>query len=194
MLRKQIACGLAAAVVLNLCLAAAAAEDEKTVEVKLSDNASLTVPAAWTKQEPTSSMRKAQFSIAAAEGDKSPAELVVFSFGGPAGGVDANVTRWINQFDAKDRKSTVTSGETKTGKYVVAEISGTYNMPVGPPIAGQSKAVPGSRVINVMFTSGEEVYFLKLAGGDKTVAAAADALRASFGGDKSKEKEYKAPE
>jgi gluconolactonase len=118
--------------------------------------------------------------------------LVVFSFGNEAGGVDANVTRWIGQFEEKGREAKVTSGETATGKYVVADISGTYNMPVGPPIQRQSKAVPGSRVINVMFSSGDEFYFLKLAGPDKTVAAQADALRTSFGGDKSKEKPYEA--
>jgi hypothetical protein len=170
--------------------AACASAAEETKEFKLSDKVSLKVPAGWKQAEVTSSFRKAQFSIPAAEGDKEPAELVVFSFGGETGGVDANVQRWINQFEEKDRAVKSTTGEIAGGSYVFVDIAGTYNMPIGPPIQRQSKAVPGSRVLNVMLTANGEVYFLKLAGLDKTVAAQADALRASFGGDKAKEKPY----
>jgi gluconolactonase len=192
MIRQSITMALCAAAVVA---GAARAEDaQKTKAVKLSDKVTLQAPADWKQEEPTSSFRKAQFSIPAAQGDESPAEMVVFSFGGSAGGVDANVKRWIDQFDPKGREAEVVTGEAKTGKYVLADLSGTYNMPVGPPIQRQTKAVPGSRVLAVILAvDGEEVYFLKMSGPDKTVAAQVDALRASFGADKSKEKKYEMP-
>jgi hypothetical protein len=169
-------------------------KNAKTTAVKLSDKVTLKVPSSWNQVKPSSSFRKAQFSIPAVKGDKMPAELAVFSFGGAAGGVDANVKRWINQFEPEGRKAKVVMGDAKAGKYVLADISGTYNMPVGPPIRRQTKAMPGSRVLAVILAAGKEVYFLKMSGPDKTVAAQADALRTSFGAEKSKEKNYQMPQ
>lgn len=168
-------------------------KNTKTTAVKLSDKVTLKVPASWNQVKPSSSFRKAQFSIPAVKGDEMPAELAVFSFGGSAGGVDANVKRWINQFEPQGRKAKVVTGDAEAGKYVLADISGTYNMPIGPPIRRQTKAMPGSRVLAVILAAGDEVYFLKMSGPDKTVAAQADALRTSFGADKSKEKDYEMP-
>ncbi|MEQ8787349.1 MAG: hypothetical protein RIC55_13670 [Pirellulaceae bacterium] len=190
---KRLPAAAAIAIVV-LSTAAVSADDAKTSEVKLSDKVTLQVPASWKEVEPSSSFRKAQFSIPAVEGDDMPAEMAVFSFGGSAGGVDANVKRWIDQFEPKGRKAEVVMGDAMVGKYVLADLSGTYNMPVGPPIQRQTKAMPGSRVLAVILAAGEEVYFLKLSGPDKTVAAQADALRKSFGADKSKEKKYEMPE
>lgn len=187
----QLAALLAAVM---LVAASASADDEKKAKtVKLSDDVTLQVPGSWKQEEPSSSFRKAQFSIPAAQGDEKPAEFVVYSFGGAAGGVDANVKRWIGQFEPEGRKAKVVMGEAKQGKYVLADISGTYNMPVGPPIQRKTEAVPGSRVLAVILAAGDEVYFLKMSGPDKTVAAQADALRASFGAQNAKEKKYEMP-
>lgn len=166
--------------------------DEKTkdAQVKVKD-ITLTVPAGWKQQKPSNRLRLAQFQIPAAKGDKSGAELVISSFGFGGGGAEANIARWVKQFQPQGRKQKITTGDCKLGKYIVVELSGTYNKPDGPPFLRKTKPVPGSRVMSVMLNvKGKGVYFLKLAGLDKTVAANTAALRKAFGADASKEKPF----
>ncbi len=164
----------------------------RSVEV---DSFTLNVPENWKQTKPTpiqARFRKAQFEIPAAEGDSEPGELVVFYFGAQGGGgVDANIQRWVGQFDASGRKSKVTTGESELGKYVFVDITGTYNKSVGPPIRQQTKAMPGSRMLSVILRVAQGGnYFVRLTGPEQTVTDAADALRASFGADAKKEKDY----
>ena len=113
-----------------------------------SKGSKLYVPKSWKKTEPKNSLRLAQFEIPAAKGDKEPVELAIFSFaGGAAGGVQPNIKRWMNQFHAKGRKVKVTTGEGKQGVYVLADIQGTYNMPIGPPIQGKTQPLPDARML-----------------------------------------------
>ena len=132
----------------------------------------------------------AQFKIPAGDGDSRDAELAIFNFGA-GGGVDANIKRWIGQFQSKNRKVNVTTGQADQGEYVIVEVSGIYNQPDGPPILRKTKPVPGSRMLAVILTIPQKgVYYLKLTGSDKTVANQSAAIRASFGGDSKGEKEY----
>lgn len=182
---------VSAATVLVCCIAVAQEKEKATQVVEVKD-IKLTVPKAWKQEKPSNQFRVAQFKIDAAEGDKEGAELVITQFGGGGGGVDDNIKRWINQFEAKDRKAKVSKGKSKLGEYVVADVTGTYLKPDGPPIAGKTKPTPGSRVLNVMLMIEEKgVYFLKLAGPEKTVTGTAADLRASFGAKSDDEKEYK---
>src|SRR5262245_55021616 len=58
-----------------------------------------TRPASWEWVEVTSPMRKAQLKVKGKEGQAN-AEVVFFQFGsGSAGGVQANVNRWLGQFE-----------------------------------------------------------------------------------------------
>ncbi|MEX2288448.1 MAG: hypothetical protein WD648_15230 [Planctomycetaceae bacterium] len=167
---------------------------EATKDVKI-DDITLKVPESWKQQEPTSNSRKAQFKIEKVEGDSESAELAVFFFGGSGGGVDANLKRWVSQFQDKERKAKITQGESPQGKYVFADITGTYNMPIGPIVQQKTKPLPGARMLGVILSvEGKGNYFLKLTGPEKTVAAAAKAFRDSFGADASKEKELKLDE
>lgn len=162
-------------------------------EVKIED-ITLKTPAGWKQEPPSNRLRLAQFKIPAVEGDKDPAELVVSSFAGGGGGIDPNLERWVKQFQSDGRKVKITVGACPQGDYYLSDISGTFNRPIGPPIAGRTEAVPGSRSLGVILViakgDGKEAYFLKLTGPEKTVAAAADGFRASFGGDAAKEKPY----
>ena len=169
------------------------AEESKTKKVKLQD-IQLEVPVGWKQQQPTSRLRAGQFQLPAVATDKEGAELVVYFFGGAGGGGDANMKRWIGQFAAQGRKVTMTSGKSAQGPYYLAEITGTYNKPIGPPIRQQTKATAGSKMVAViLMVKGKGNYFLKLTGPEKTVSAATGALRKGFGGNKSNEKAY-APE
>ena len=61
------------------------------------------VPAEWTEQTPSSSMRKAQYALPKVSGDGEDGELAVFYFGqGQGGSVEANIERWIGQISQPD--------------------------------------------------------------------------------------------
>ncbi len=164
----------------------------------------LYVPKSWEKTEPKTSFRLAQFTIPAEKGDSEPVELAIFSFGaGAGGGVQPNVQRWVSQFvDNKDRQVKITTGESKQGgaakeaPYVFVDIKGTYNMPTGPPIMQKTKPLPNARMLAVIIgirweepdpedakkmVTKSAIYFLKMAGPEKTVTTNEKAFRASFG-------------
>jgi gluconolactonase len=152
----------------------------------------LTVPEAWKEKEPSSNFRAAEIEVPAAGDDKSPGELVVFNFGaGGGGGVQANVDRWIGQFDAEGRKVKVWKGKASQGEYTLVDLTGTYKKPIGPPIQMKSKPMPGWRVLGVVLQAEGGPYFIKLDGPDKTINAAATDFRTSFGGNAKDEKEVK---
>src|SRR5580765_8580689 len=73
-----------------------------------------TRPAKWEWVESTSQMRKAELKVVD-EKTKAKAEIVFYHFGqGGAGGIQANVDRWLGQFveprdkiNAKSEESTV---------------------------------------------------------------------------------------
>ena len=162
----------------------------KTRDVKIED-LQLTVPVSWKQTPPTSRLRKAQFEIPAVKGDKSKVELRIYEFSGGGGGVSANIRRWIGQFQSKGRKVTIRKGECKQGPYHIVDITGTFNQPIGAPFRRQTKLLPNARMIGVILSvkAKRKVYYLKMAGGAKTVSANEAALRAAFGGDAKKEKE-----
>lgn len=167
-------------------------EKPKTREVKI-ESLTLTVPESWKQTEPANKLRKAQFEVPAAEGEKEPVELVVFSFPGGGGGIEANIRRWIGQFEPKGRNARVVQGKSPQGPYIVADVTGTYNEPIGPPIRQQTRALPDARMLSVILAVEEakQVYYIKLAGKEKTVSAAADDLRSAFGADKKTEEPVK---
>lgn len=166
----------------------------KTVEVEIRGGLKLNVPENWKQSKPSSRLRLAQFAIPKMKGDSEDGELALFNFGA-GGGAKANIDRWVGQFQATEREVKVKEGMLETGRYFFVEISGIYNKPIGPPIARQTKAAPGSRMLGVILGIEDKgIYFFKMTGPDKTVAAQASALKKSFGADAKKEKEVKLDE
>ncbi len=166
-------------------------DKEETIEVKL-PGITLQIPKSWKKERPTSRLRLAQFSIPAVSGDKQDSELAVFPpFGGS---IQANVERWISQFESKGRELKMTQGSTEQGRYVLVELTGTYKRPIGPPFARMTQPTPNWKMMAVILSSKEGGnFFLKLTGPQKTVASVSDAFRHSFGATAAEEKEYKLP-
>lgn len=166
----------------------------KTVEVEIKGGLKLNVPETWKQSKPSSRLRLAQFAIPKVKGDDDDGELALFNFGA-GGGAKANIDRWVGQFQATEREVKVKEGMLDTGRYFFVEISGTYNKPIGPPIARQTKPAPGSRMLGVILGIEDKgIYFFKMTGPDKTVATQASALRKSFGANTKKEKEVKLEE
>jgi hypothetical protein len=159
----------------------------KTVSVKI-DELTLTVPTTWKNTPPANRLRKGQFNLPPAKGEKDPVEMVIYEFGGGGGNVTANIRRWYGQFQAKaDIK--VFQGTSPQGPYIVVDITGIYNMPIGPPIQRKTKALANARMLAVILNvkAKKKVYYLKAAGSMKTVNAHAAAIRAAFGADLKKE-------
>lgn len=164
-------------------------KEVKTVEVEIKGGLKLNVPENWKQSKPSSRLRLAQFAIPKAKDDTEDGELALFNFGA-GGGAKANIERWIGQFHATEREVKVKEGALETGRYFFVDISGTYDKPIGPPIARQKKATPGSRMLGVILgVEDKGIYFFKMTGPDKTVAAQTAALKKSFGANAKKEKE-----
>ena len=167
--------------------------DKKVVErvdVEL-DGGKLTlkIPKTWKKVPSSSRMRKGTFEIPTAKGETDKGELAIFNF--PGNQVNANIVRWIGQFDGKGRKAKTVQGKAGENQYYIVNISGTYNKSVGPPIQRKTEPHENYRMLGVILPiEGKGMYFLKLSGPDKTVAAQLKNLRKSFGGKKATEKDY----
>lgn len=133
-----------------------------------------TAPPEW-KSQGERPMRAATYSIPAAKGDSEPAELAVFYFGqGSGGGVDANVKRWIEQFQKADGTSAAKDAKVKKEKIAglpatAVEVKGTY---LGGSMMGPSTPKPGYRLLGAIVEGPGGNVFFKLTGPEKTVTAA----------------------
>jgi hypothetical protein len=141
-------------------------------------------PAEWTAQGERP-MRAATYRIPPAKGDAEAAELAVFYFGaGGGGGVDANIKRWIDQFQQPDGKPVdkvaMVKKETLSGLPAsTVDVKGTYTG--GGPSMGVSTPRPGYRLLGAIVEGPGGNVFFKLTGPDKTVTAAEKPFRAMLG-------------
>ncbi|WP_420042679.1 hypothetical protein [Cystobacter fuscus] len=142
---------------------------------------SWTAPKEW-EALPARPMRAATYRIAPAKGDTEPAELAVFYFGqGQGGAVDANVKRWVGQFQKADGtaltdKDVRTKKETLNGLAVTTvDVKGTYTG--GGPMMGPSSPKAGSRLLGIIVEGPEGPLFFKLTGTERTVAGAEKGFR-----------------
>lgn len=162
----------------------------KTEDVKLKDLV-LKVPTTWKTVPSASRMRLATFETPAAKGESEGGELTIFSFAGGGGDVASNLSRWIGQFEGDKRTSEVLKGKAGDNAYYLADITGNYKKSVGPPILQKTETKEGYRMLGVILVlEGKGVYYLKLAGPDSTIKAAAEDFRKSFGGDAATEEEF----
>lgn len=167
---RAIALAVGALAVAGLGLAA---QDVRTIEA---DGLKFQAPASWKSITPKSSMRKAQVSIPAADGDKESGELVVFAFPGGAGSVQANLERWQAQFKGTDGKVPALASKkvkSKAGVDVTrVDLKGTYTEPTFGQ--GDPKPRPGFALLGAIVESPKVSYFLKLTGPEATLKAATD--------------------
>ena len=123
-------------------------------------------PATWVSAPNPSPMRKATFKIPKAAGDTEDAELAVSA---AAGGVDANIKRWEQQFgDAKAK----TEPRNPNGlKVTLVEIKGSVAAGgmMGMPAAA---AKEHQMLLGAVVDAGDRQHFFKMVGGEKTVTAA----------------------
>ena len=180
-----------------LCVAAAAAMvgmagcSKKQSEQSASGEAALgqltgtasgvrwTIPKRWTDQGQRP-MRVATYAIPASAGDSDAGECAVFYFGNDQGGsVDANIDRWVGQFENPGMPAKATkdvNGMTVT----LVQVAGTYLAPGGPMMQSQGKK-DNFRLLGAIVQAPQGSVFFKLTGPSKTVADAESEFNAMIG-------------
>lgn len=142
---------------------------------------SLVPPKEWSEKPVTSSMRAAQFTWSEKSGEQ--AELVVYYFGeGGAGGVEANLERWLGQITQPDGKPSKDIAKIEKTKFAtmdatVVSVAGrltTQQMPGGPAPVDMADAMLLAAIVN----SPLGPYYFKATGAKKTVEANAAKFRA----------------
>jgi hypothetical protein len=116
-------------------------------------------------------MRAATYVAPAAARDKEPGECAVFYFGaGQGGGVDANIQRWLGQFEDGPATPARPKQQTIGGlRVTTVEHSGTYL--AGAPMAQAKTRKPGYRLIGAIVEAPQGSVFFKFTGPVKTVEA-----------------------
>lgn len=149
-----------------------------TAPLAQSGSLTFTAPAEWTSRQPASSMRVAEFVVPRTPGDPEDGELIVYFFGGTGGSVDANVQRWIGQFQqppgapADGRRATLSVGDLKL---TTVDVRGTYVAEVRPGSTARHRK-PDFRMRAAVVETPRGPYFVKLTGPAKTVEAASAAF------------------
>lgn len=142
----------------------------------------LAIPKTWTERPVTSSMRAAHWTLTDQPGD----ELVVFYFGrNGAGPVEANLDRWVGQFQQKDGKPSKSVAKfekaTLAGQAVtLVSVAGhfrTSQMAGGPPPV----SIDDGALLGAIVESPNGPYYFKLTGTKKTVDANTAAFKNVLG-------------
>jgi hypothetical protein len=128
------------------------------------------VPKRWVIQGPRE-MRVATYTVPAAEGDTEQGECAVFYFGNDAGGsVDANIDRWVGQFEATGIPA---RSEREIGgmKATLVQIAGAYLAPAGPMMQSTGKK-ENYRLLGAIVQGPQGSVFFKCTGPARTLTAA----------------------
>jgi hypothetical protein len=130
-------------------------------------------PAGWQRSNAPGAMRKASYDVPAAEGDTEPASLGVFHFGDKAGSVEANIDRWVSQFQGVTREQLKRTDRSSGGlvQHIVEIEKGTFasGMPGGP-----TTPKPGWALLGAIVETPSGPWFFKLVGPKRTVEKARD--------------------
>lgn len=135
-------------------------------------------PDGWTEEQPSSSMRRAQYRVPGPGGD---GEAVVFYFGpGQGGDAVANAQRWANQFaqpDGRPSAEVMTTETITVGDIAVlmVEVTGTYSggMAMGAPV----EPTPDAMLLGAIAQGADANWFFKLTGPRATIEGERDAFR-----------------
>ncbi len=125
-------------------------------------------PESWSAVKPASNMRLAEYHLPAEQGGQ-PATMTAFYFGkGGGGAVQANIDRWVGQFQQVSGKPAQTTRSVNGMKVHLVDASGTFT--VGAAMGG-GQPEPDWRMRGAIVESPEGNFFFKLTGPKATVAA-----------------------
>jgi hypothetical protein len=130
----------------------------------------------WVRQQVASAMRAGQFIYEHEDESLADVELVIFFFGaGQGGGTQANIDRWIGQFEGTPESKTEEK-EMGGKKVTLLTAKGTYLESMGGPFSGNKTPKPYYTMLAAILPSEQGDVFLKLTGPTKSVEAMGDAF------------------
>ncbi|HIG31803.1 MAG TPA: hypothetical protein EYQ50_29915 [Verrucomicrobiales bacterium] len=145
------------------------AEEKQTFKVS---EFTFELPAVWKKEKPSSSMRAAQLSAPGKSASDS-AEVTFFYFGARSGSVNANVERWIKQFqNSTDTKKT--TKEINGIKITYVQTDGTFMS--GPPF-GKKIAKKNYGLMAGILEGKSGNVFVKMTGPKETTVSVTPAFK-----------------
>ena len=126
------------------------------------------VPKDWKQEQPSSSMRIAQFRFPGNDGD---GELVIFS--GIGGSIDANLNRWYGQFKSETENSVSESAlrsnsQIKDMDVTFSYISGTY-LKSSMGMGGAKEEMPNYALLAAIVATSDGLYYFKGTGPKSTM-------------------------
>ena len=126
----------------------------------------LTAPEGWIRKQPKSGFTLAEFALPGGESEAEAGRLTVTSVGGS---IDANVTRWRQQFGGKPETESIDEIEVAGTKITVVDLSGTLDsQPMG---MGPSDPQGGMRMRSAIFDVDGAQHVIKCSGPAKTIEA-----------------------
>lgn len=151
----------------------------------------LPVPGSWKSVKPRSRILKHEFAIAAAEGDADPGRMTIMSAGG---GLEANIARWVGQFQTSDGKPLGEDAKKIEKKKVgdlevhVVDLTGDFQDSMRGPF-GPKVSRPGYRMLAAIIPVKDGgTWFIKSYGPQATMKAAEKDFAAMVAGVKSVQK------
>ena len=137
------------------------------------------VPARWNEQ-PQRQMRVATYGVPPATDGGNGGECAVFFFGsGQGGDVNANIDRWVGQFE--DAGSPKRSTKTVNGMDVtLVEVAGTYLAPSGPMMQSTGK-LENHRLLGAIVGAPGGSVFFKFTGPADVIASAEEEFHEMIG-------------
>ena len=127
------------------------------------------------KSVPTSSPMRAGTVEATVEGSDTPVQAVFYYFGaGQGGDVEANITRWLGQFEGEPKSSRdeIDAGDKKIS---IVDATGTYLD--GPPFGAKTPKADYA-LLGAIVPAAEANVFIKLTGPAADIGKLKDAFRA----------------
>jgi hypothetical protein len=160
--------------VLTLFVSAGIARAQEGTTLALGEGGKLTVvaPKGWVKKAPASTIVQYEFAIPKAEGDAIDGRVTVMGAGGT---IDANIDRWLAQFETADGKPLTKDKakieKTKIGSLEVhvVDLSGTFK-DMTRPFGGTTTPRANYRMLGAIIVSPDHGnYFVKATGPKKTM-------------------------
>ncbi len=138
--------------------------EDKTITV---GSLEFTMSTPWTQAQNTGMMTKAILNYPTETGEPLVAKF--YDFGNQSGGVEANIQRWVSQFEGAPevKKDELTFGNTKV--YLVTA-TGTYLDGMLP--SGPKTPKADSTLLGAILSSDDSTIFIKMAGPKAAVAKA----------------------
>jgi hypothetical protein len=136
-------------------------------------------PPGWEARAASSSMRLAEWAVPGLEGADA-AECALFAFAGSGGSVQANIQRWLGQFEQPDGVPTAERAEQMTMTVngvptTLLQVTGVF-LSQNPPMTGPIVPLADHAMFAAIFETPGAPHFIKCVGPRATIGGRATEL------------------